>query len=246
MTYLIVGASSGLGRDIAYEFAKNSNDLILISRDIKDLEHLKSDIEIKFNVKVNIFELDFSYQKNITKFISEKQNFVESIDGVLFPLGMMLEEDNIKNSEENLNKLMSANFYCIANFISKLLNIFEKKNKGLIVGFGSISSSVGRQINTGYASAKSALETYFESLIVSNSNNNINIQFYTLGYLDTNLSFDKKLMLPKGSTTKLAKIIYKNLNQNGSKKFFPFWWFFIDYIIKILPFFITKKIIKYF
>ena len=127
MTYLIVGASSGLGRDIAYEFAKNSNDLILISRDIKDLEHLKSDIEIKFDVKVNIFELDFSYQKNITKFISEKQNFVESIDGVLFPLGMMLEEDNIKNSEENLNKLMSANFYCIANFISKLLNVFEKK-----------------------------------------------------------------------------------------------------------------------
>ena len=70
MNYLIVGASSGLGRDLAYEFAKNSNNLTLVSRDKKDLEYLKSDIEIKYKVQVDIFELDFSYQKNITSFIS--------------------------------------------------------------------------------------------------------------------------------------------------------------------------------
>ncbi len=103
---------------------------------------------------------------------------------------------------------------------------------------------VGRQVNTGYASAKKALETYFESLIITNSNNNLKIQFYTLGYLDTNLSSDKKLLLPKGSTKKLSKIVYKNLNLKGVKKFFPFWWIFINYIIKILPFSITKKIIR--
>ena len=72
MSYLIVGASSGLGRDLAYEFAKNSNNLTLVSRDKKDLEYLKSDIEIKHKVKVDIFELDFSYQNNISKFILEK------------------------------------------------------------------------------------------------------------------------------------------------------------------------------
>ena len=73
MTYLIVGASSGLGRDLAYEFAKNSINLTLISRGKKDLEYLKSDIEIKYNIKVDIFQLDFSYQNNITNFITEKK-----------------------------------------------------------------------------------------------------------------------------------------------------------------------------
>ena len=244
MTYLIVGASSGLGRDLAYQFAKNSHNLTLVSRDKKDLEYLKSDIEIKYKVQVDIFELDFSYQNNITSFITEKKNIIKNFDGVLFPIGMMLDDDTIKNTDENLNKLISANFYCVANFISKVLNVFEEKNKGVIVGFGSISSAVGRQVNTGYTSAKKALETYFESLIITNSNNNLKIQFYTLGYLDTNLSSDKKLLLPKGSTKKLSKIVYKNLNLKGVKKFFPFWWLFINYIIKILPFFITKKIIR--
>ena len=37
MSYLIVGASSGLGRDLAYTFAERKNNLILVSRDEKDL-----------------------------------------------------------------------------------------------------------------------------------------------------------------------------------------------------------------
>ncbi len=90
------------------------------------------------------------------------------------------------------------------------------------------------------------MENYFESLIISNLKNHIKVQFYILGYLDTNLSFGKKLLLPKGSPVNLAKIVYKNLDKKGIKKFFPFWWIFIDMAIKILPFFITKKIIKFF
>ena len=48
MSYLILGASSGLGRELAYILAKNSNDLIIISRDERDLKAIKSDLEIKF------------------------------------------------------------------------------------------------------------------------------------------------------------------------------------------------------
>ena len=43
MSNLIVGASSGLGKELAYEFAKNSKNLILISRKLSNLEFLKSD-----------------------------------------------------------------------------------------------------------------------------------------------------------------------------------------------------------
>ena len=34
MSNLIIGASSGLGREIAYEFARNSKNLILISTNV--------------------------------------------------------------------------------------------------------------------------------------------------------------------------------------------------------------------
>ena len=43
MSYLIIGASSGLGRELALRFAKEKNNLILISRDIRDLNAIKSE-----------------------------------------------------------------------------------------------------------------------------------------------------------------------------------------------------------
>ena len=52
MTFIIVGASAGLGRSIAEKFASEKNDLVIISSDMKDLVPLKSDLEIRFKIKV--------------------------------------------------------------------------------------------------------------------------------------------------------------------------------------------------
>ena len=64
MSYLIIGASSGLGREIAYTFAKNKNDLIIVSRDEKDLMAIKTDLETRFNVDIKILNLNFSVNPN--------------------------------------------------------------------------------------------------------------------------------------------------------------------------------------
>lgn len=246
MSNLIIGASSGLGREIAYEFGKNSKNVILMSRDAKDLKVLKSDIQFKHNINVEIHELDFSKLDEVKNFISKNLDFLNRIDGILFPIGMMIENDTIKNTEEEFTSLFSANFYSVIFFISKIIDIFEIKNKGFIVGFGSISASLGRDSNIGYSCSKSALERYFEGLIVSNLKTKINIQFYKLGYLNTYLSASKKLLLPKGSPKKLAKKVIKNLDKKGLKTYFPKWWVLIDYAIKIIPFVLSKNIIKYF
>ena len=55
MSYLIFGASSGLGKELAHIFAKNLNNLIIISRDERDLKAIKSDLENKFKVNVKYF-----------------------------------------------------------------------------------------------------------------------------------------------------------------------------------------------
>ena len=75
-----------------------------------------------------------------------------------------------------------------------------------------MSGLLGRNINSYYAAAKRALETYFESLIFNNKNN-FNIHFYTLGYLNTGLAFGKDLKLPKGEVKKLARTVFKNKNK---------------------------------
>ena len=245
MTYLILGATSGLGRELAYILAKNSNDLIIISRDERDLRAIKSDLEIKFRITVKYFVVDASSFDEIKKFLYSNLNLLSEIQGILFPVGMMKAKDEILNDMSVSNSLIQANMGVVAYFLSKIFPIFMQKNKGVIVGFGSVTSTIGRDVNTVYAASKRGLESLFESLAIMALPSKLKIQFYTIGYLDTNLSYGKKLLLPKGSTKKLAKIVYKNLNKNYRKIYYPLWWSVIAVIIKILPFSLIRYIYKF-
>ena len=221
MSYLILGASSGLGRELANILAKYTNDLIIISRDERDLKTIKSDLETKFKITVKYFVLDVSSFDETKKFLESNLNLLTAIQGIMFPIGMIEAKDGISNEMTVSNNLIQANMGAVAYFLSKIFPIFLKKNIGTIVGFGSVSSSIGRDVNAVYAASKRGLESLFESLAITASSTKLKIQFYTIGYLDSNLSYGKKLLLPKGSVNKLAKIVYKNLNKNYKKIYYP-------------------------
>ncbi len=245
MTYLIIGASSGLGRELAEEFAKKNKNLLLISRDERDLLAIKSDLTLKYNIRVDYISLDFSSLSQIDEKLLSSEDLISKVQGVLFPVGLMFDNDNFETDSENISKLINANYISITYTISKLLKYFKEKNSS-VVGFGSVSGLVGRNLNSNYAASKRALESYFESLAFEKKFKEINVQFYILGYLDTNLAFGKNLLLPKGSTKKLARIVFKNLNKNFKKRYFPFFWSFVAIILKIIPFSIILTLKKFF
>ena len=245
MNYLIVGASSGLGRDLAYTLSKNSHDLILISRDKRDLDAIKSDIENKYKTKINSYEVDLSSKDSVISFLDNNEIKLSTIDGVLFPIGMMSENDSITKIKSEIDQINNANFLSIVKFLEKIIPIFKEKQKGTVVGFGSVASSLGREKNIIYTASKRALNSYFESLSAACINSNINIQFYILGYLDTNLAFDKNLILPKASTKQLATKVFENMSKKDIKKYYPSWWGLISYFISLIPFFIIKKLFKF-
>ena len=68
MKALITGASSGIGRSIAYELAKHGYDLIIVARNIDKLNEVKNSIN---NVKVDVIQMDLSNYENC-KMLYEK------------------------------------------------------------------------------------------------------------------------------------------------------------------------------
>ena len=110
MKYLIVGASSGLGKELAIKFARENNDLVIVSRDERDLNAIKSDLETKYEVKIDSLTLDFSSIEEINDKLLSNQNLISNLNGVIFPIGMMFNEDNSSLNLEGMKKLIYANF----------------------------------------------------------------------------------------------------------------------------------------
>ena len=79
---LITGASSGIGEEFAYIFAKNNYDLILVARRKDRLEKIKEMINKMYKVDVICLSYDLSSLENIDclfKDLKNKNIFVHTL-----------------------------------------------------------------------------------------------------------------------------------------------------------------------
>jgi short-subunit dehydrogenase len=236
MTYIVFGATSGLGKDLCYELAKNKKKIIIISRDKRDLKSLQNNIRAIFKTSVNFLVFDFS--KNIkVNLIKNKFKKTKNIEGILFPVGFAYENDELESLKNNIDKILNVNLINIIKIILFFTRIFKKQKHGSITGFGSVSSIRGRSKNIIYSLSKRGLKSFFESLYYNFSNTKIFVQFYTLGYLNTNQSYHiKSILIPKGDTRKLSRIVFNNFNKNIIEYYFPNFWKYICILIRNTPF----------
>ena len=84
-TVLITGASSGIGRSTAFEFARtctSSLKLILTARRIGRLHELASEIahEVGSGVKLHVVKMDISKQEEIASFVEKLPADFKEID----------------------------------------------------------------------------------------------------------------------------------------------------------------------
>src|SRR5699024_7376546 len=70
MKSLITGASSGIGKNMAYYLASKNIDLILVARNKKEMERIKKEL----NVNVKIISLDLTKEENVYKLYEETKD----------------------------------------------------------------------------------------------------------------------------------------------------------------------------
>jgi short-subunit dehydrogenase len=243
-TFIIVGASSGVGRAIALEFAKNGNNLILTSRDEEDLKAITSDLSLRYPTGIfTALRLDAAFTDSACKYIENALDiYKDTFAGILFPMGMIGECDILGQEGKLTDQLIDVNLIAIAKMVNLVMNRANIFGPISIVGFGSVAGVRGRNGNLSYSCAKAALELFFEGLAHGSNKLNIYTQFYILGYMETNLAFGKKLLFKAGSTQKLAKLVYSNLNIKFIRCYFPGKWRYIVCLLKMLPWKIYKNL----
>lgn len=242
MSYLIVGASAGLGRFLSERFAASGANLILVATDARDLAALKSDLEVSHKVEVRQVQADLGSSRGWLEAISEAVDEAGPLDGILCPIGAVSPDDGPALDAENMERLTRVNYLSILSVIGRLLPLLRDRQGGVIVGFGSIAASRGRGVNTVYAAAKRALESYFESLRHETADSNVTVQFYVPGYLDTNLAYGKKTLFPHADAEKLSQIVFSNLHRDVGVVYYPGYWRYVVAVLRVLPWALFRRL----
>jgi len=241
-TYLVVGGSSGLGRSLAERFASAGHSLALVSSDFRDTEAMASDLALRWGVAVAHVALDLAAPEPSLAALDDALVGLPPLAGLLLPAGMNRAADAPGQAPDAFAALTNANYSNICRIVDHYLPRLRLAPNGLIVGFGSIAATRGRTRNAAYSAAKRALQSYFESLRHSLAGSNIRVQFYVVGYLDTNLAFGQRTALPRASPQRLADCVYRRRNSDLGVLYYPAFWYPICMMLRALPWPIFRRL----
>ena len=243
MNYLIIGASAGLGRALSKKLAAEGNHLILLATDERDLQAVASDLSIRFHIRAESVAADVSVQTGFLEELGKAISRLGGLDGIFCPIGAVHQEDHIPFQTSAVHGINNVNYLSVVSIIYRFWDLLlQRSHKTVIVGFGSVASIRGRNHNVCYAAAKRALLSFFESLRHAAVSTNVLVQFYILGYLDTNQAFGKRTLLLRANPENLASRVYKDLRKDFGVVYYPGYWYLIHLILRIMPWSVFKRL----
>jgi NAD(P)-dependent dehydrogenase (short-subunit alcohol dehydrogenase family) len=159
-TWLITGASSGLGRNIAEAVLASGDRLVATARDPRRLE----DLVQKYGNQIRTASLDVADEKAAQASVQVAVNAFGRLDVVVNNAGYGDIAPFEQLSSEKFKALMDTNFYGVVNVTRAALPIMRKQKSGCILQISSVGGRLARPGSTGYHAAKWAVGGFTESL----------------------------------------------------------------------------------
>jgi short-subunit dehydrogenase len=155
---LITGATGGLGKEIAKEFAKNGCNLFLTGRNNDKLNSLKNELENSVNeIKIDFEDADLSDDGEIQKLIEKVQGVFANIDILVNCAGVfpvkLLSDSTVEDFENCFGVNVKAAFVLCKEFSQGMIS----RKWGRIINIASSSAYAGFKNTSIYCSSKHAL-----------------------------------------------------------------------------------------
>ena len=181
---LITGASSGIGRDMAINLGSKGYDLILVARDKKRLEEVKS----KISTKVEIIDMDLRDINNCYRLYDmvKDKNIEILINNAGFGLIGPFNESAISKELDMIDLNIKALHVLTKLFMSN----FIKKDSGYILNVSSSAAFQPGPLMATYYSTKSYVYNLTLALYeeLRRINSNVKISCLCPGPVDTNFN----------------------------------------------------------
>lgn len=160
-TWIITGASSGFGKELALYLAQQDNiNLVATARKIQTLDYLK-DYD---HGQIERLTLDVTKETDINSVITQTTKRFQAIDVLVNNAGIgyfgSFEETDIPAAR----KLFEVNYWGLINMTRAVLPTMRQQHDGIIINMASVGGLAGFPIYSFYNSSKFAVEGISEAL----------------------------------------------------------------------------------
>lgn len=240
---IVVGASSGIGAEIARQLAADGCAVALLGRREADLTQVADRIAATGRGRAIVAAHDVTRYDDVPALLDRLVEDLGGLDLLVYAAGIHhfpaeSEYDFARDKAQIETNLLGA-----MAWTTPVVAMFEAKRAGTIVGISSIAGERGRRVFPGYCTSKAALTTWLEALRNRVARLGVNVVTVKPGFVDTPLTAHlerKPMVIP---AERAAALILAAARRGGSPSvFIPGQWWLVAMVLRHLPSFVFRRL----
>ena len=192
---IITGASSGIGKALAFALAKKGNKLVLAGRNKEKLNAVLQKMN-EVNISAISIVTDVCKKEDCKNLIHKCITEFGRIDVLINNAGISMRALFNESDLEIIYKVMNTNFWGTV-FCTKYALPYLLQSNGSLVGVSSIAGHIGLPERSAYSASKFAMNGFLESVRNENMENDLHVLIACPGFTASNI---RKAALTKDGT----------------------------------------------
>lgn len=181
-TFIITGASKGIGKVIAESFLKAGASVVISGRNLERLNAVQKELEEKGYSPLAV-TAELSIPKDCEDLVKASVAHFGGVDGLVNNAGVPMRGRFENMSMEVFAEVISSNLLSAANMTKAALPELIR-NRGSVVFIGTVAAIHGLPNASPYSASKSGMETFAESLRIELHRHRVHVGVIRLGLVD--------------------------------------------------------------
>ena len=235
-TVFLTGASSGLGKGMAREFAQRGYDLVLTARRLELLEALAEELRQNSDARILVKALDVCDGAAVAQILAEAQQELGRLDIVIANAGIGVTGRAGQSSMQDIERMIDVNVKGLIATVEASLPLFRTQKSGQIVGISSVAGSRGLPGGGVYGATKAAVTNYLEAVQAETQGESLDVTILAPGYIDTPINQGAKSRPFVISAEAGCKKLVDAIEKKKRFAFVPGWpWSLLAPLLRRLP-----------
>ena len=195
-TAIITGASRGIGKGIAKEFALNgANVAFTFSKSIKLAKEIEKDLK-DLGVKAIGYQSDAANYEDSLNLVEKISNDFDSIDILVNNAGITRDNLLMRMQEDDFNQVIKVNLNSVFNMTKAVQKTMLKQRSGSIINMSSVVGIKGNAGQSNYSASKAGIIGFSKSIALELGSRNIRCNVIAPGFIETEMTekLDEKII----------------------------------------------------
>jgi 3-oxoacyl-[acyl-carrier protein] reductase len=188
---LVTGSTRGIGKEIAFAFAKEGATAIIIGRTAEATDRVRDEI-IDIGFAAESFACDVTNLANVTEIVNKILDKHKRVDILVNNAGITKDNLLLRMSEDDFQSVIDINLRGVFNCTKIVARAMLKEKAGRIINISSIIGITGNVGQANYAASKAGIIGFTKSVARELASRGITANAVAPGYIQTDMTAQMK------------------------------------------------------